>query len=215
MVALHRWRCTTVCMQPEWCTLTTMRLVAHAGCKGGVCAAARPAVHALRAAAADGGRQGARLPKGRAVRGARHLLCVSAPGRFALWPCLLHCRPVHLHHMAGRPCPQWGWVVHILAHMSNWLLGPLCSMTVARNVTLATPLTVDLLQLGQLVHNAAAEEGELGSCLGPCSKCCLHCREDNPVAQEHFCFHTVLTKISADQDLCCAQHPRQGVCLEG
>ena len=39
--------------------------------------------------------------------------------------------------------------MHILAHMSNWLLGPpLCSMTVARNVTLATPITVDLLQLG-------------------------------------------------------------------
>jgi hypothetical protein len=77
---------TTVCMQPNWCTLTTMRLVAHAGCKGGVCAAACPAVHPLRAAAADGGRQGARLPKSRAVRGARHLLCVSVPGRFACGP---------------------------------------------------------------------------------------------------------------------------------
>lgn len=48
-----------------------------AGCKGGICAAACPAVHALRAAAADSGRQGAGLSKGCAVRGARHLLCVS------------------------------------------------------------------------------------------------------------------------------------------
>ena len=38
-----------------------------------------------------------------------------------------------------------------LGALSTWATGclfPLCSMTVARNVTLATPITVDLLQLG-------------------------------------------------------------------